>query len=1093
VDPSNAGVPRATVTVTNQATGVKQQAESTETGDYVIPQLPAGRYDLTAESAGFRRLSRKDIDVNVAQNVTLNLSLEIGAVEQTVEVTSAPPVVESTTSDVGTVVPSRNVIDLPLAVQNNMRSPESFIFLTPGVTTDNPQSPTQNVQINGSPSRAREIVFDGASAANPESGGILFTYPSVEAIQEFKSIGTNYSAEYGRTGGGFQVYNTRSGTNDFHGALFEYMRNEALDAKGFFARVRQPNKQHEFGGAIGGPILIPGLYNGRNKTFFHFVYGGFRWRAGQANEIVTLPTEAMRSGDFSEVSRIIFDPLTGQPFPGNRIPQERFSEVARAILPLIPSPTFTSLTNNFRTTGRQVVDRDQFNVKIDHNFSDRSRLSGYVYVNTFQDTGAERLPLPLATGLDQGYRSRWARLNHDFVISPTTLNHFTVGFTRENQFFQRLSVNQDWPSQIGLEGVLTGPGNAFPVMTFTDSLAPWGDAPTGTQSKSQGQQVNNIWQFTDTVSDIRGAHSLKFGVDYRTYQTNGADPVNSQGRFDFSFIETSDRRSSTTGHAFASFLLGLVDAGRYGELVVAPGLRYKYFATFIQDDWRVSRTLTLNLGLRYDIFFPRTERYDNMSGFDPALPNPAAGGLPGAIAFLGEGEGRTGGSSFADTYYKAFGPRFGFAYSPTEKTVVRGGYGISYAPGNANVGLRQSQGFSVGFNAAPTWQSSGTTPAFLLDGGIPQNYPKPPVVSPTVANGFEVNYMGREDGRPPYFQNFTLGVQRELPASILAEASYVGVKGTRLSTALMNFNELDPVHFTGPYAAILGQSVTSPAAIAAGFEKPYPSFTGTVGQALRPYPQYQNVISRSNPNGNSTYHSLQSKVEKRFSRGFTFLASYTFSKTISDADQIAGLGPTGQTFYNRRLEKAISTNDIPHNLAISYVYDLPFGPGRPFLKGNGPLSWFVGGWTLTGIHQYYSGRPIVLTATNTLPIRTGVLRPDAVEGQEKQRGGSDFDPAANPWINPDAFRVPMGLRFGTAARSYTDLRSDWLRNESFGAIKRTPLSETITLTFRAEFFNAFNRTVWGAPESNISNSNFGRVSRQANLPRQGQLALRLDF
>src|SRR4051812_13518806 len=319
-DPSGAAVPGVTVVATSQATGVKYTSTTTENGIYLIGQLPPGAYDVSAEAKGFRTRIQKGVAINVAQTLTLNYPLEVGAVEQAIEVTGAAPVIESTTSDLGTVVPTRNVIELPLAVANNMRSPESFIFLTPGVTTDNPKNPTANVQVNGSPSRGKEIVFDGASAANPESGGILFTYPSVEAVQEFKLLSSNYSAEYGRTGGGFEIFTTKSGGNEFHGSVFEDFRNEKLDARDRFAASRQINRQHEFGAALGGPVHVPRIYEGRNRTFFHFVYGGFRWRAGAANELLTLPTAAMRQGDFSAAGRIIYDPQTGQPFPQNHIP-----------------------------------------------------------------------------------------------------------------------------------------------------------------------------------------------------------------------------------------------------------------------------------------------------------------------------------------------------------------------------------------------------------------------------------------------------------------------------------------------------------------------------------------------------------------------------------------------------------------------------------------------------------------------------------------------------------------------------------------------------------------------------------------------------
>jgi outer membrane receptor protein involved in Fe transport len=440
---------------------------------------------------------------------------------------------------------------------------------------------------------------------------------------------------------------------------------------------------------VGGPILIPKLYDGRNRSFFHVVYSGFRWRAAPVTEFATLPTAEMRRGDFSRTGRNIYDPRTTtgtvrEQFPGNMIPENRFSTVARNVIALLPPTTNNNLTNNFLVTGAQRFDRDQLNIKIDHALSDRNRLSGFVYIGTQQNVEPERLPVPFSGALDEDRRSRWARLNHDYIFSPTTLNHLILGFTREGQFWQKLSANQDWPNRIGLRGVNTGPGNTFPMITFTDALTQWGEpTATATLSKSVGQQVNNVWQITDNLSHIRGSHTLKFGVDYRYQQTNGADPANSQGRFGFTNLETALPGVNNTGHSWASFLLGAVNNARYNELLVVPGLRYKYFAWYVQDDWKVSPRLTLNLGLRHEIFFPRTERFNNLSGFDPDLANPGAGGLPGALAYLGDGQGRNGRSSFADTDYKAFGPRFGFAYSVTAGTVLRGGYGISYAAGNA--------------------------------------------------------------------------------------------------------------------------------------------------------------------------------------------------------------------------------------------------------------------------------------------------------------------------------------------------------------------------------------------------------------------------
>jgi hypothetical protein len=1098
LDPSQAAIAGAAVVVTNQETGIRATTATSETGSFTVPQLPVGRYEISIEAKGFRKYIRRDTDLNVAQTLTLNVNLEVGAVEQAVEVTAAAPMLESSTSDLGTVVNRDRVIDLPLAVSGNMRHPGAFVFLAPGVTGD-----TANTQINGSQNRAKEILVDGIGTTSPESGGLMFTAPPVESVSEFKLVSSNFAAEFGRTGAGFEVYTTRSGGNQFHGSVFEYFRNTVFDARGFIARTRAVNHQNEFGASIGGPIILP-KYNGRNRSFFHFVYDGFRYTAGALNELGTMPTTAMTQGNFAGVVRgstplVIYDPastasdgaggFTRTAFPGNLIPQNRFSTVAKNILQFVPAPSSASQLNNYQVIGAQTFNRDVYTIKGDHQFSERNRWNVFFYINNQDSVAPERFPGALSPALAETRPSRWIRLNNDFIISPTWINNFRAGYTRDPQIWSRIASDQGYLQKSGYTGV-NPPGDILPRIAFGDGLSNWGD-----ETKNTGKQVNNTLQVSDTATHTRGNHTFKFGVDGRWAQTNGADPANQQSYLTFNSNETAMPTAAgrgVSGHSFASFLLGQVDSGTYNGLFVVPGNRYRYFATFFQDDWKVTRKLTLNYGFRYEIYFPRTEAHNNFSSFDPAIPNPGAGNLLGAIAFLGDGAGRDNTrTSFANTYYKDFGPRLGFAYQAFNKTVLRGGYGVFFAAGNATLGLRGSQNFIYGFNAAPNYATTntGVTPAFALDQGFPTNWPLPPFIDPTVQNGSNANMIGAGDGRPPYFQNWQFGIQQEIAARLVVDASYVGVKGTRLGTGLINWNEVDPKYLS--YGSLLTQNITSAAAIAAGFTPPYAAFRGSVAQSLRPYPQYLNVPNNSNPNGNSTYHALQVKVEKRFSQGLSFLGSYTFAKSISDGDIMAGGGPGGQTFYNRTLEKAISTNDVPQVAAISFSYELPFGSGKKWVSQKGAAGKIAGGWQLTGILQYQAGRPIIMTANNTLPIFNSTLRPDALFVPTKSL--TPVDPLADLWINKDAFAVPAASRLGTAARAYTDLRAQGFSNESFGLIKRTPLTEKVNLTFRMEFFNAFNRTVFGAAVGNISAGNFGKVSSQANTPRQGQLALRIDF
>jgi len=797
-DSSGAVIIGAPVEAVNQATGLRYATSSNQFGIYALPQLPVGLYEVAVKVPGLAPFVAS-LQVHVAGTTTLDVEMDpIGDRMFSVDVTDVTEAVDTTSSDNSTAITERLVTDLPLAVSGNMRNPENFIFLTPGVTgtVTGAGGAAANTQVDGSQSRAKEVVFDGVGATSPESGGTLFTYPSVEAISEFRLVNSDFSAEYGRTGGGFEVFSSKSGTNTFHGAAFDYLRNNVFDARGFFATAAPVNRQNEFGAALGGPVAIPRVYNGHKRTFFYFVYSGFRYLQSSSNSLVSIPPVAFRDGNFSSLEGssgkpiLVYDPstttltssgaYTRTPFPGNQIPPSEFSSVSSKILPLLPQPTNGGNLNNFLALNGNSFSRDQVDVKIDHSFTDANRLSGFLYVGRQTQISADTLPDPFTNGLNNDYESRWARLSDDWTLSPNLLNHAAFGFTREAQLWNSLAANQNWPTQIGLTGVQTGVGNAFPYVTFNDGYATWGST-NGT--KTVGEQVNNVFQLDDSVGWERGRHSVKFGADARWLQTNGADYFGSQGNFAFSTLETGLPGNSSTGSAFASFLLGDVHQGQLNQLTLVPGIRYRYLAGFAQDDWKISRTLTLNLGLRYEIYFPRTEAHENLASFDPTLANPGAGNLPGAIEFLGTGSGRSGLSSFANTDYKNLGPRVGLAWAAAPRTTLRGGYGVYYGPGNADAGLRQSQSFGFGFNASPVFASpnNGVTPAFDWDSGFPQNYSRPPNLTPTVVNGSATAMIGTNDGRPPYFQNWSVGVQHELIANLLVEADYVGVKGTRLA------------------------------------------------------------------------------------------------------------------------------------------------------------------------------------------------------------------------------------------------------------------------------------------------------------------------
>jgi hypothetical protein len=1092
-DPSGGAVAGAAVVATNSGTGVAYKTTANDTGNYVLQQLPVGGYEVAVEAKGFRKFLRKGVPLNVAQTVAVDVALEVGQLEQVVEVTAEVSGVQTATSDLGTVVQNNKLLELPLFQSGGLvRNLEQFIFLAPGVTGN-----TNDTQISGSPNRAKEVLVDGVASTGVESGGIIpgSGRPSVETIGEFKLIRANFNAEYGRTGGGVQIFTTKSGANRLHGAVFEYLRNDKLDARPFFAAARQINRQNEFGVTLGGPIAIPNVYNGRNKTFFHFVYSGFRYRLGAANQLLSLIPMDYRQGDFSRLTTPLYDPATTRntgtgfardPFAGNRIPANRFSPVSSKIVPLLPTPTSNALTANFVAIGRQAANDDQVNFKIDHSISDRNRISGFLYRDWYKNSDPILVPGPTTNNRQTLYRNLWGRINHDYVISPSKLNHITIGYTRFYQVIQSYSLGQDWVGQIGLKGVRSGSEAGFPAVDFTStSYLSLGDQ----NRNNQTIQTNNLWQFGDSFSWIRGNHSMKFGIDYRWAETNGIDPWQAMGWFQFNPLSTGQPGVSNSGNAVASFLLGNVYTGQYREYAYFPRNRYQYYAFYAQDDWKVTRKLTLNYGLRWDIFVPRYEVRGNLSTFDLNLPNPAAGNRPGALTFLGEGQGRNGNTRLADIYGKAFGPRLGMAYQLMPKTVLRGGYGIYYALGNANAGLRDSLNSSWGFiqQIVKTTGDGGVTPAFNWDSGFPQDYCHAPCLIPNGMNGSDIRMVQRSDGKPPYFQNWSFTIEREILPRITLEVSYLGTKGTRIGNALFHLNEVDPQYLR--LGSVLQQSVTSAAAVAANIRVPYTGFTGSVAQSLKPFPQMNDVFNRSNPSGSSTYNALQTQLQVRSYKGLDVQVAYTFAKTLTDSDVLAGGGTAGQTFYNRGLEKSVAITDIPHVFAMSWSYNLPFAKNWKNIAGK-----FVGGWVLTGIHQYSTGVPLVLTMTNQVSfLGNQVMRPDVVAGADRATNISSFDPNRDLWINKAAFKAPAAFAFGSSARTYSDLRAPNFYNENFGLLKRVKFHERFTMTFRAELANAFNRVVFGSPQANFSNAAFGRITSQANTPRQGQMALRFEF
>ena len=894
-DPSGAVLAAAAVVGTNIATGVQSTTTSTESGDYSLNQLIPGNYTVTVEKTGFRKMVQENVVVQVSSVTPLDFHMQLGSVNDSVEVTATAPQLKSESSEVSVTINPKSYNDLPVNASGSGRSVEAFLYLTPGFSGN-----TFDAHINGSQTLSKELQIDGMSTVIAEVQGDprVLTLPP-DAIQEFAVASSSYPAEYGNTGGGVERYTVKSGTNSLHGTAYEFLRNDKLDARGFFNASRSVNRQNEYGASVGGPIMIPKVYDGRNRSFFFFNINYFKNRGGAQNTIASVPNAAFRSGDLSGLRDAngslvqIYDPattvpdgsggFTRAPFVGNIIPQNRISPVSAKILSFVPDPKLPGVTNNYPASGNSRNDNRNFTLKFDQYLNEKHHLSGTFNDGRLADNGPyAALPHPVESSRDGLQNQYNARASYDWVISPTFLNHFGAGFNRQHQLLIASEYGGGWGDKLGIPGIVNA---GFPVVNygiFTQLAA----------NQDEIQPISNTFLFADSITWVKGKHNMKFGVDYRRLQHQGIYPSRA-ANFNFSRNETAfpnGALQSTTGNEFASFLLGDVDNANMYINDLVFGARWRYFAAYAQDDYKLSSRLTLNVGLRWDLYTPLTEVADRYSIMDQSVPNPAAGNLPGTMVFAGAGQfPHTGRSHLTKGMdYKDFGPRIGFAWRPLDKFVLRGGYGISYSPTGALGGGNETSE-SAGYSASPLFQTpdAGITPAFNWNNGFPQNFDHPPMISAGLNIGQSVDTWSDNAVKPNYKQDWNLGTEYQLASNWLLDVTYVGSKGTRLNTGAFNLNQVPSRYLN--LGNLLNLNIDDPAVAAAGFKAPWPGFStalgtsATLARALRPFPQYTNINMAQSANvGNMTYHSLQAKVEKRFSNGLFLLSSYTWSKTLTD-------------------------------------------------------------------------------------------------------------------------------------------------------------------------------------------------------------------
>ncbi len=1115
-DSSGATIPNAAVRVQNENTGIRWEAKTSANGSYTIPLLQPGKYRVTVQFDGFRTMTRSGLRLDVAQMARLDFTLEVGGTADSIEVTDKTPLLDSGSNSIGATVGADKIENLPIKGRNS----SAFLMLVPGVratraTISQPvlESHYQFFSVNGSRPGQNQFMLDGGNNTN-----VGFNSPEysvqVESVQEFKVQTSNFSAEFANAAGAVINIVTKGGTNEFHGSLFEYFRNDALAATDFFSNAAGRRKPvfrfNQYGGTIGGPIK-------RNRTFFHFGYEGLQLR----DPVITntsVPTARQRSGDFSQTLTagsalvVIHDPLTTRqdpnnparfirsPFAGNMIPQGRINPITRRLQEYYPQPTSlgdpgTGL-NNFFFTGPRTRPVNDFTARVDHQWNAATlltaRLSRSVTTITNPATfGAENKGSPGYSRNPQSHPS--ILLKATSSLTPTLFGEFVASLNRFDFDRRGLSNGLD-PTTLGFPAYLAANSKAlgFPSISV--------DSQVGLGGYANERDAYDRYEFKANLSKLLGKHTLKFGGLYSIVKFNSQQASNAVGAYSFarSFTQGPDPLSNAvnSGFGYATFLLGNPTSGTHNPSDLASALAQRYYGGYVQDDFKVNNRLTLNLGLRYDYETPRTERYDQLANFDFDTTSRLSNGtqLRGGLLFP-----NTNGLPRAhwNRQRTNFAPRFGYAYLMGKYTVFRGGYGMFYSnswgSGRNGNGMPPT-GFICSTQLNPSLDG-GLTPFTSISDPFPRGFCKPSRSSAGLLTslGQSVDIIDRNQ-QIPYAQSWNFDIQRRLPKDVLFEVAYAGSRGVNLAGTL-EWNQLDPQYMA--LGTRLNEQVPNPF-LGTITDGPLSERTITRGQSLRPYPQFLGVSSRDATYGASVYHAMYLKVERRFDNGFSVLSSYTWSKLIDDVipsrTGFPGESFSGaplQNFYNRRGERALASFDTPHNFVTSTVYELPFGPGKRFLKAGGAAGKLIGGWQLNGIMLFLSGPPLQINGGNGSGTFAGTQRPNWTgvnatrDGAIQQRLGQYFDTTQ--------FSLNAPFTFGNAPRIMPNLRGPGTANFDLSLFKNTMLTERIRLQFRAEAFNAFNRAQFNIPTTSITSALFGRITAQANSPRDVQLALKLFF
>ncbi|MCU1235700.1 MAG: Outer rane receptor for ferrienterochelin and colicin [Candidatus Solibacter sp.] len=1046
-DASGALVRSVKITIKNVDTGLQLTTTSNNDGDYTFPTVPPGTYEVSAQLTGFRTAVTPRLPVELQKTSRMDFTLSPGNITEQVVVTADAPLVQSTTSDLGHVIGARQIESLPL----NGRLFEQLVTIVPGTIqagwsdfAENPSAagaltPTQAV-VNGLPWSGNYYMVDGVHNTEPLNSFISIT-PPLDSIEEFKVETSNPNAEYGSFGGAIVNLTIKSGTNSFHGEVFDFFRNDTLNARDFFARSRAPYKSNQFGGLLGGPIV-------KNKLFFFADYQQLVAHQGQTN-VVTVPTALQRQGILTEGNQLpIYDPLNGSLFPNQTVPSNRFDPVAANLQALLPLPILPGFSNNYVDNTVNRVNAPQGDIKIDWMLTQQDHIFGRESVahKTYtQPSPANQFLFggPNSEAMNQNAVIGWNR-----TITPRVVNEARVGFNRFNVV--------DTANQFGINenNALGIPNGNIPGLPYTSGIAQFvisgfgvgGNALTGDPGWTDAKRIANIFDYTDSVTWVTGKHTIKFGGDVQRIQsslTNSQDDPRGIFRFDGNY--TSNRGASGTGNPYASFLLGFPNAVNRDFVNTVPAVRMTFLGLYVQDDFRITSKLTINAGVRWDLFTRPVDKYNRQSNFNPNT------GLIDVASSSNRGPD-------VDNNYANWGPRFGLAYSPDGgKTAIRSAFGMSYFPDNfgATGGTleRNFPFFLLNRLTTPT----PFTPFWSLSvNGLlpPISVPYTPGGTLTPPAGLGVFYVAKKF-KQDQAQVWNFSIERQLGGDMMFSIAYVGTHGVHLYRDLQ-----------------INTAVPGPGPVAPRL--PFFSLAPTIP-----------TIDQRNGDGTSHYNALQAKFDKRFSNGISFLVSYTFSKTMDNTNNI--LYPFNDKL-NYTLSNGFKLVDVPQNVVISYNYELPFGKGKHFLNGSsGAVSHVVGGWSVNGITTFQSGQP--------LGIHTG-------NNQLNNNGGFNYanitcssvptPKKVSQWFDTSCFTDPPPYTFGNSGVGH--VRGPGLNNWDFSVAKDTRLgSENRRLRLEADFFNLANSPHFSNPNTTTGNAGFGAIGGDRLPPRLIQLGAKLQF